>query len=106
MGEVVNGPGGYFGSNLDAFRDCLCGDFGTPDGGYVIRWLNSAVSRRNLGYPETARQHYLTLQTCHPLSRDYVRENIERALRHEGPTVFDQLVEIIREAHGVTLELR
>jgi Barstar (barnase inhibitor) len=28
IGEAVNGPGGYFGQNLDAFNDCLRG--GTP----------------------------------------------------------------------------
>ncbi|MBB4855971.1 RNAse (barnase) inhibitor barstar [Mycobacteroides chelonae] len=31
IGCAVNGPGGYFGSNLDALVDCLRGGFGTPD---------------------------------------------------------------------------
>ncbi|MHA7666487.1 barstar family protein [Mycolicibacterium sp. HS_4_1] len=31
LGHAVGGPGGYFGSNLDALADCLGGDFGTPD---------------------------------------------------------------------------
>ena len=30
-GRVVNGAGGYFGSNLDALADCLRGGFGTPE---------------------------------------------------------------------------
>lgn len=31
LGELVNGPGGYFGASLDALDDCLCGGFGlTP----------------------------------------------------------------------------
>lgn len=30
LGRAVNGPGGYFGSNLDALVDCLRGGFGTP----------------------------------------------------------------------------
>jgi RNAse (barnase) inhibitor barstar len=25
IGEAINGPGGYFGRNLDAFNDCLAG---------------------------------------------------------------------------------
>ncbi|MEU7913245.1 barstar family protein [Microbispora bryophytorum] len=25
IGEAINGPGGYFGCNLDALDDCLCG---------------------------------------------------------------------------------
>jgi hypothetical protein len=39
IGQAIKGPGGYVGTSLDAFNDCLAGGFGTPDGGYVIRWL-------------------------------------------------------------------
>ncbi|QLY34872.1 barstar family protein [Nocardia huaxiensis] len=28
LGEAINGPGGYFGFNLDSMRDCLLGGFG------------------------------------------------------------------------------
>ncbi|CAM3899999.1 barstar family protein [Tsukamurella strandjordii] len=31
LGRAVNGPGGYFGGNLDALVDCLRGGFGTPE---------------------------------------------------------------------------
>ena len=31
IGSSVNGPGGYFGRNLDALADCLRGGFGTPE---------------------------------------------------------------------------
>jgi len=31
LGHAVGGPGGYFGSNLDALADCLGGGYGTPD---------------------------------------------------------------------------
>ena len=31
LGHAVNGPDGYFGSNLDALADCLGGGFGTPE---------------------------------------------------------------------------
>ena len=44
-------PGAQWGQNLDAFNDILCGGFGTPEGGFVLRWKNSAVSRERLGYP-------------------------------------------------------
>jgi RNAse (barnase) inhibitor barstar len=50
--------------NLDAFNDILRGGFGTPDGGWVLRWVNSDLSRTAL-----------------------------------GPTLFDRIVEIIRD-HG------
>lgn len=35
--------------NLDAFNDLLRGGFGTPDGGFVLRWRCSTVSRERLG---------------------------------------------------------
>ncbi|MFJ4879585.1 barstar family protein [Streptomyces sp. NPDC088745] len=50
VGEAVNGPGGYFGRNRDAFADCLSGGYGTPqDGDFTIEWRDHDVSRRALG---------------------------------------------------------
>jgi RNAse (barnase) inhibitor barstar len=107
IGEAINGPGGYFGSNLDALWDCLRGDFGTPaEGGFTIRWLRSDLSRKALGYPETIRQLELRLAHCHPDNRELVRQDLDRAHLHAGPTVFDWLVDLIREADEVDLELR
>ena len=49
IGSSVNGPGGYFGRNLDALADCLRGGFGTPDNRpYQFEWQHSAVSRQYL----------------------------------------------------------
>jgi RNAse (barnase) inhibitor barstar len=49
VGFAVNGPGGYFGRNLDALADCLRGGFGTPeDRAYEFEWEHSALSRRYL----------------------------------------------------------
>lgn len=63
IGEAVNGPGGYFGSNLDAFADCLSGGMGTPDDGdFVIEWRDHALSARAWG---TRRRHVV----CAPPSR-------------------------------------
>ena len=42
FGEAINGPGGYFGRNLDAVIDCLCGGFGPIP--ISIVWKNSAFS--------------------------------------------------------------
>lgn len=41
------------GPKLDAFNDILRGGFGTPEGGFVLRWARSEISRKNLSYPET-----------------------------------------------------
>ena len=84
--------------NLDAFNDILRGGFGTPEKGFVIRWKNSELSKRKLGYPETIRQLEKRLKECHPANREFVAKDLEAAQRHEGATVFDWLVEII-EVH-------
>jgi len=108
IGEAINGPGGYFGRNLDALWDCLRGGFGTPDeGGYTIRWLNAEQSRRALGYEETIRQLERRLQRSHPSWHAVNQAKLADAKRHEGPTVFDWIVDLLREAEefGVTLEL-
>ena len=100
--------------NLDAFNDILRGGFGTPEEGFSIVWDNSKMSRAALGYGETVRQLERRLGTCHPANRQRVAGELNAARRGEGPTVFDWLVEIIRDHgpggeqsdDGVTLELR
>jgi RNAse (barnase) inhibitor barstar len=89
-------PGAKWGHNLDAFNDILRGGFGTPEGGFIMLWKNSAVSRERLGYPETVRQLDRRLTRCHPSNRQSVGEELERARLGVGPTAFDWLVEIIQ----------
>lgn len=88
-------PGVYWGHNLDALNDILRGGFGTPEGGFILRWKNSAVSHERLGYPETVRQLELRLSRCHPSNREWVRQDLERARQCVGPTAFDWLVDVI-----------
>ena len=90
-------PGAQWGQNLDAFNDILRGGFGTPEGGFVLRWKNSAVSRERLGYPETVWQLERRLARCHPSNRTWVGKDLEQARHGVGPTVFDWLTEIIQE---------
>lgn len=92
--------GGYWGRNLDAFNDVLRGGFGTPEGGFVLEWRDHLLSQGRLGYPETVRQLSLKLARCHPDNVTYVIEDLSSAQRGEGTTVFDWLLEIIRE-HGL-----
>lgn len=100
--------------NLDAFNDILRGGFGTPDGGFVLRWEHSELSRRALGYSATAARLESRLLTCHLTNREHVAARLDAARRGVGLTLFDELVEIIemhgpggREAEsGVELELR
>jgi RNAse (barnase) inhibitor barstar len=92
-------PGAKWGRNLDAFNDILRGGFGTPGGGFVLRWVNSALSRVRLGYPETVRQLEGRLARCHLTNRQYVSADLQRARQGVGPTGFDWLVELIG-VHG------
>ena len=92
-------PGSDWGHNLDAFNDILRGGFGTPDGGFTLRWRDHALSVERLGYAETVRQLERRLARCHPSNRASVMQDLALAERREGPTVFDWLIEIIRR-HG------
>lgn len=85
--------------NLDAFNDILRGGFGTPENGWVLRWINSGASRTALGYEATARRLEQLLLSCHPSNRSSVEARIRSARSGQGPTLFDEIVEIIRE-HG------
>jgi len=92
-------PECWWGKNLDAFNDVLRGGFGTPEGGFILRWENSETSRQELGYAETVRQLRLRLERCHPTNRSHIASQVRDAEKNIGPTVFDWLVEIIR-GHG------
>ncbi|MDA3926035.1 MAG: barstar family protein [Kiritimatiellae bacterium] len=81
--------------NLDAFNDILRGGFGTPDEGFVIRWVNADISRQHLGYKEAVRQLKKRLTTCHSTCRGKVESELNLARRERGPTVFNWLVSII-----------
>src|SRR5258708_32357167 len=61
-------PGAQWGQNLDAFNDILRAGFGTPEGGFVLRWKTSAVSRERLGVPEHIRRPSRPLAPLKPSS--------------------------------------
>lgn len=49
LGEAVNGPGGYFGSNLDALADCISSSFGEGPPARII-WRNFQTSQESLDH--------------------------------------------------------
>ncbi len=106
MGEVVNGPGGYFGGNLDGFEDCLHGGFGTPDEGCVFHWRHSDMSRRSLGHEETMRWLRDRIKNGHPENQPRFTARLAEAQQGRGETLFDTILEIFRDnATGVELIL-
>ncbi|MCX4749764.1 barstar family protein [Kitasatospora sp. NBC_01287] len=50
LGEAVNGPGGYFGWNLDALDDCLSGRWGALPP-LTVEWRHSKSGREHLPAP-------------------------------------------------------
>lgn len=53
LGEAFNGPGGYFGANVDALADCLGGGFGHT-GPTTLLWRDCAVAREHLAQALTS----------------------------------------------------
>jgi Barstar (barnase inhibitor) len=81
--------------NLDAFNDILRGGFGTPEGGFTLRWDHSDLSRVRLGHEAMATRFEGLLETCHPSNRSRISEELDAARSGVGPTLFDLIVEII-----------
>lgn len=100
-------PGVEWGRNLDAFVDVLRG-FGTPPEGFTLVWRKHAVSKDRLGHIETVRALEARLRQCHPDNRGEVTRQLDAARAGQGPTVFDWLVEIIRDcgANGTATDGR
>ena len=91
--------GHKWGGNLDAFNDMLRGGFGSPEGGFIIRWQNSVLSRQSLGYAETIKWIEEHLQTCDPGNVPHLQQRLVEAKQGRGETLFDTIVEII-QVHG------
>lgn len=103
--ERVLIPTAKWGRNLDALADVLAGGFGTPQGGFVVRWVNAARSRELLGFDETARWLEERLPEVHASNRAEFARRLEHARNKRGETLFEALVDIFRGVPGVTFEL-
>ncbi|WP_433170852.1 barstar family protein [Actinoallomurus sp. CA-150999] len=79
IGEAINGPGGYFGWNLDALDDCLRGRWSarTP---FRLVWHDSAVAGEHLvaGYD---RHRYAPAVTLDHLLQMFAEHGVEVDLR-------------------------
>jgi RNAse (barnase) inhibitor barstar len=106
IGAAVNGPGGYFGRNLDALADRLAGGFGIPEGAdYVFVWRDHERSRRQLGHEATARWAALRLEQAVPEAREARAAELALAQAGQGPTLFDRLVAVFAEVAPGVLRL-
>jgi len=101
LGEAVNGPGSYFGANLDSLNDCLGGGFGTPeDRNFMVVVHRSGHALAALEFDETVQQLERRLAQCDPANSRQITRELELARQHEGPVVFDWIQAAFRE-HNV-----
>lgn len=94
---------GYWGGSLDLFNDIL--DWVEDFRPYVLVWSHSAEARRALGHVATAGW----LREDLGEERSPYGQERRRRLRHaeqgKGPTLFDDLIEVIRDHPNITLRL-
>lgn len=98
FGRMINGEGGYFGQNLDAFDDCLFGGFGMENP-CVIIWQNCSVSKMCLGHEILFNWCQERIDNMEYLDEDglkYLTSRQEEAKKLVGPTMFDVIVEGIK----------
>ena len=113
FGKMVNGDGGYFGRNLDAFDDCLFGGFGMENP-CVIIWQNCSVSKMRLGHDILLNWCQERIHKKEYLDEDglkYLTARQEDAKNLVGPTMFDVIVEGIksveqRSSGNIKIELQ
>ena len=65
--------------------------------------MNSASD--DLPIYEIAGEQVTSLEDFYRLMGEAVRQDLERAQRHEGATVFDWLVDIVHELPSIELQL-
>ena len=84
--------------------DDLLDDTGKPGQKKVLVWRNSESSRNRLNYEETVRWYERHLLTCDTATLLAFEQRLAAAQERQGPTLFDWLVEIIRD-HKIDLRL-
>jgi RNAse (barnase) inhibitor barstar len=96
------------GRNLDALNDILRGGFGRHeyDEPFTLVWLNSQKSQKDLGWEETL--NYLTekIKNCHPANLKQVKTELEFAKQRKGLTLYEILIDIIKQHNHVQLEVQ
>lgn len=106
LGEAINGDSGYFGANLDALDDCLCGGFGAKrpftiqiingegveDALDEMAWVRFDFERRLRSFDETC---------CEGQLKEW---GVFDAVELTGKSYYQALVEVL-ESHGVCLRI-
>ena len=104
VGQVLL-AGQPWGENFDALHAVLHGDYGRLPETFRLVWQDAKVAQVALGYPETVHQLTQRLRDCHPTVLIKTAWALRAALREQGPTVYDWLVELIGQHPNVELVL-
>ena len=104
VGQVLL-AGQPWGENLDALHDLLRGDYGLLPETFRLVWRDAQVAQAALGYPETVHQLTRRLRDCQPTSLIKTAWALRAALREQGPTVYDWLVDLMGKHPNVELVL-
>lgn len=95
-----------YGRNLDAFNDILYGGFGVfYEEKIKLIWLDSHKSQNALGYSETIKYLRERLPRVHPTNVKRWQHRLALAKKHQGPTLFDEIVGIIQGHKDIDLRL-
>lgn len=94
--------------NLNAFNDFLRGGFGVHEYGepITIIWEHSSKSKNDLGYNVTIKYYENMLTRCHPTNINKVHALLENAKHKKGDTLFDIIIQIIKEHDEIELILK
>lgn len=104
VGQILL-AGQPWGENLDALDDVLRGDYGLLPETFQLVWQNAECAQAALGYAETVRQLTKRLRDCHPTVLIKTAWALRAALREQGPTVYDWLVDVMSKHPNVELIL-
>ena len=108
LGHAINGPGGYYGGNLDALSDCLCGGFGLLPP--FTLWIRHADAARDaLGRDAMIRWHqsWIASVKSDPLMTDTDRAALGAPfadLETDVAPYFDSIVSVLTDG-GVNVVL-
>jgi RNAse (barnase) inhibitor barstar len=104
VGQVLL-AGQSWNEDLDGFHAVLRGDYGNLPEAFRLVWREVDYARAALGYDEIVRQLLQQLRDCPPTTLIKTAWALRAALRRQGPTVFDWLVDAINNHLNVELVL-
>jgi RNAse (barnase) inhibitor barstar len=94
-----------WGESLDDLDEILSGNHRLLPPTFRLVWYHVDIARTRLGYAETVRQLTQRLRDCPPTVLIKTAWALRPALREQGPTVYDWIVEIIGKYPNVELML-